>query len=393
MFDLVVIDVVIGLIFIYLLYSLLATVLQEIVATNLSFRAKVLEKAVMRMLDDGDSNRNRILSFLALIFVKRGKQPKMTALFYKHPLIKYLSPDTWQSKPSYLSAQNFSKVVVDLLRGRQEEAGKDYRTEIEAALKDKRTSWDKVKISPDTSDYLNSIWVDAQGDIDKFRTHLEDWYNETMDRASGWYKQYTQVILMIIGFTLAMLFNVDTIQIVRKLEKDPKLREQLVTQADAFVKAHPNLVEELNHEKKRNEALAASLRDTTKKTGNTDSLNTISEQKYQALKAHRDSLFGQASKLLKEDIGKINNSLALGWGNYGGAVGWYDKVCFVVSSTFCNAMKFLGLFITAIAISLGAPFWFDLLNKLVKLRGAIKGEADKNKPDAKVEVVNVKRVG
>jgi len=392
MFDLVVIDVVIGLIFVYLLYSLLATIVQEIIATNFSFRAKVLEKAIMRMLDDGDSNRNRILSFLAL-FGPKGKTPKMTSLFYKHPLIKYLAPDKWQSRPSYLSAQNFSKVLVDLLRGKQSEAGKDYRADIEDTLKNKKAKWEDIKISEDTSDYLDSIWVDAQGDIDKFKTHLEDWYNETMERASGWYKQYTQVILLMIGFTIALVFNVDTIQIVHKLEKDPVLREQLVTQADAFVKAHPNLVEELNTEKKKNEVLLVSIRDTTKKTGKLDSLNKVADQKYAALKSQRDTLFSQASKLVKEDLGKINNALALGWGNYGNAGSWKEKITFVLRSSFTNSVKFLGLLLTAIAISLGAPFWFDLLNKLVKLRGAIKGDADKNKPDAKVEVVNVKRVG
>ena len=45
-------DIVIGLVFIYLLYSLLATIIQEIIAAWLSFRAKYLEKAIMRMLDN-----------------------------------------------------------------------------------------------------------------------------------------------------------------------------------------------------------------------------------------------------------------------------------------------------------------------------------------------------
>jgi len=45
--------------------------------------------------------------------------------------------------------------------------------------------------------------------------------------------------------------------------------------------------------------------------------------------------------------------------------------------------KMLGFFITAIALSLGAPFWFDLLNKFVNIRGGGKvvdssGSASKN---------------
>lgn len=49
-------DVVIGLIFIYLLYSLRATVIAEIIATKLGFRARNLKEAIDRMLNDEDNN-------------------------------------------------------------------------------------------------------------------------------------------------------------------------------------------------------------------------------------------------------------------------------------------------------------------------------------------------
>ena len=32
--------------------------------------------------------------------------------------------------------------------------------------------------------------------------------------------------------------------------------------------------------------------------------------------------------------------------------------------------KFAGWFMTGLALSLGAPFWFDLLSKFVNIRGA-----------------------
>jgi hypothetical protein len=35
-------------------------------------------------------------------------------------------------------------------------------------------------------------------------------------------------------------------------------------------------------------------------------------------------------------------------------------------------VKILGLLVTVLAISLGAPFWFDLLNRLVNLRSTGK---------------------
>lgn len=390
MFDSVILDVVIGLVFVYLLYSLLATIIQEMIATNFGFRAKILQKGVMRMLDDGKSVRKRFSSFMSLFFGQRKNVPPLTKEFYEHPLIKYLGQDKWHSKPSYLSAQNFSKVMVDLLRGKQTTAGADHSKVIEEALTNGKTKWagnydqegqavktdQGVRINDETKDFLMSIWVDAQGDIDKFRVNLEDWYNETMDRVSGWYKQYTQVILLIVGLFIATIFNVDTLAIVKKLEKDPKLREQLVQQADAFAKAHPNLLEELKADKEKNEKLISDLRAAETQPQKLDSLgkslNKASQVNYDSLRIRRDTLFARATRLMQGDIGKMNNVLAIGWGNYGGATGFWCKVSYV----FCQVWswsKFLGLFLTAIAISLGAPFWFDTLNKLIKLRGAMKG--------------------
>ncbi len=394
MFDSVILDIVIGLIFTYLLYSLLATIIQEIIATNFAFRAKILEKAITRMLDDGASAKSRLWGFFTLFFKKDIKQPKLTAQFYNHPLIKYLAPDKWEKKPAYLSAQNFSKVIVDLLRGKQLGTG-NHAAEIEESLRNKKTHWGGTVINEDTSDYLDSIWVDAQGNIDEFRGKLEDWYNETMDRASGWYKQYTQVILLFVGFGIAMMFNVDTIQIVHKLEKDPKLREQLVAQADAYAKVHPSLAAELLEEKKRNRELLAALKDTVgTANADVDSMNRITEEKYRLLRERRDTLYNQASRLIQSDINKMHHALALGWGNYGGAQSFFGKAKYVIVSSLGNWIKFLGLFLTAIAISLGAPFWFDILSKVIKIRGAIKGthSTEKHKePNATVEVLNVDR--
>src|SRR5262245_16449583 len=116
MFNNIALDVVIGLVFIFLLYSLLATIIQEIIATKLKFRAKILEKGIIRMLEDGRSSpSNNTVN----LFRKRNTllNMRIAAWFYAHPLIKYLGENNDYSKPSYLSSQNFSKVMVDLLKG------------------------------------------------------------------------------------------------------------------------------------------------------------------------------------------------------------------------------------------------------------------------------------
>ena len=69
------------------------------------------------------------------------------------------------------------------------------------------------------------------------------------------------------------------------------------------------------------------------------------------------------------ELEKLNKNLPqnlLGWG-------------------YIAAVKIVGILLTTIAVSLGAPFWFDMLNKLVNLRSTgvkPKKSEDKEKEEA-----------
>lgn len=362
-----ILDIVIGLVFIYLLYSLMTTLIQEIIASHFGFRAKILERAVFRMLEDENKFNSKFRSVLYL-FKKSGNgglRHSMSGEFYEHPLIKFLGENNNHDKPSYLNKETFSKVIIDLLRGSQVKPGDDVQELIQKALDGKRANWDDAKISSETASFLRSIWADANGDIAKFRTYLEVWFEETMDRATGWYKKHTQFILFFVGFAIAIAFNVDTLKIVNKLEKDPKLREQIVQQADAFVKDHPDLDTELMQQEiefKRSVARRMKADSALDKkdigTYIEDSLKLV---KYQLLKARRDTLMNRAESLLQKDIRNVHHSLGLEWESY---------EC-NSSLLECIFLSIVGWTLTALALSLGAPFWFDLLNKLMKLRGSV----------------------
>ena len=369
MFNSTVLDVVIGLIFIYLLYSLLATTIQEIISSSFGFRAKMLERAVFRMLQDEPKFNFRISSIFYM-FMKKGNggEPNTASFgFYNHPLIKFLGDNKPNSKPSYINKETFSKVIIDLLRGDQVKPGDDVKLLIQNALNNKTINFGKVSalISQETLSYLNSIWADSQGDVEEFKKYLENWFDETMDRASGWYKKHIQFVLFFIGLTIAIVFNVDTIKIVNKLEKDPKLREQIVNQAGSFLESHPNLTEELNNRKSNLDSLQAKIKenkmvltDSLKKIQNNDSL-IIAD--YTLLADYQKKLIQRADSIIKTDIKKTNDVLGLGRGTYNCEP--CDFGCFLLS--------LLGWIISALAISLGAPFWYDLLNKFMKLRGSV----------------------
>jgi hypothetical protein len=433
-----VLDVVIGLAFIYLLYSLFATTIQEFIATYMSFRSQILEIAIHRMLEDDNPSEGWAGGITSFLFGKVNSTSLLSNAFYQHPLIKFLGEENRKKKPSYITKETFSKVFIDLLRGENVEPGQDNATLIDGALKsgiikwestitvprglfksteemiensepfkairsfskqqkvqssdipalsDKQTkflakiliqppnerenkgainkainnkdnSWKiTIRIPPETLSFTKSIWADAQGDTDKFKTYLENWFDETMQRATGWYKKYTQIVLMVIGFAIAVIFNLNTMEIAAKLNRDPQLRAQLVQQADTFQKDHPNLSKEIS------QAMVS------KNTGQADSLNE--------LKARRDTLYNRADRIVNGDMAKANSALGAGIGSFKWPINTtiWQKLGYLIWCVF-------GWSITALAISLGAPFWFDLLNKLMKLRSSVANNSESTKASA-----------
>lgn len=319
MTGIVALDIAIGLVFVYLLYSLLATTIQELLASCFHFRAKVLERAIFRMLEDENrfNNRRQTLFFLFKRIKDKDKTTDLTTAFYKHPLVKYLAEDKTNSRPSYISKETFSKVIIDLLRGKVKDPGEDHSKMISESLKHGKTKWVEIPISNETLEFLYSIWVDSHGEIGVFKKCLESWFDETMERCTGWYKKQAQIITMIIGFVIALSFNVDSIAIANKLKKDPNLREAVVAQADAFAKAHPNL--------DKVQGIETAIKDTS-----TEAL--IKTQK---------SLVNRADSLINTDIANMNGVLGLGYQSY--------CICDISSKEILD--HFAGWLITALAIS------------------------------------------
>lgn len=174
-----------------------------------------------------------------------------------------------------------------------------------------------------------------------------------MTRATGWYKRYNRAILFYIGLGIAVSFNVDTIAITKKLAKDPELREQLLQQTEIYI---------------------ATNREFADYKKDTDTNEQIVKD-YEYLLNKQKELLDSANNLLKNDIGSLNAVLGLGYGQ----IEKKKLLSFMVPKISFTNM--IGLLLTAMAISLGAPFWFDLLNKLMKLRNSAKLAGTKSNED------------
>ena len=448
-------EVAIGLVFIYLLYSLLATTIKEFIATIFSYRGRMLERGLEQMLDGKNFSFywwDRIVNFFLWLGqwnkvrsnpggkidsttflstttinlpngaggqlaaasansttdrsnaaatdpsknpeeIKRWKLNEKANLFAanitNHPIYTRTAENAlFAKKPAYLSADNFSSILIDVL-GENKTTGTNQLPSMGDIA---NFVAEKLKDNPELQKILNIYIEQANNDVLQFKTLVENWFNGTMNRVSGWYKKQANRILIMIGLCLAITFNVSTIDIVRTLSTDRNVREAMVKSASEYINKHIDSV----HENKRKSAVADSTADTTK------SAPTLA-----GISARVDSI----KALYNADLGETNTTLGLGWNDFGYSAdslkwaatiiinkrdpknetggkpahpGLLAKIWYVLCQTAKTPHYWLGFLITAFAISLGAPFWFDLLNRFVNLRASgAKPAVPASKPDAK----------
>ncbi|HYF29598.1 MAG TPA: hypothetical protein VD993_00615 [Chitinophagaceae bacterium] len=330
MFNSVFLDVAIGMIFIFLLYSILVTAIQELIATIFKLRSRYLFSALFHMFKD------------------RNFGDQLAQDFQNHPLIKKITFTGRQLVPSYISQETFVRVVKDLLPD--------------------------VHLGPNRSlSVLEKINLLPEGEIKKtLFTYLSDqtktvdqllgvWFEATMERLSGTYKRMTQYVVLITGFIVAMLFNVDAFSIFTNLSTNQKFRQNVLEQAQAFAEVNKDYDSMMNRFRSR---VAAD----TSRAGRIrlDSLDDARANDSVLAEFNRQRQ--EIKKFIDNDLKNVNNASGIGWDTIeGNTLG--DKIAFLSTNWYDIPKKLAGWLITAVAITIGAPFWFDLLQKLVRIRG------------------------
>jgi hypothetical protein len=292
LFGSAILDTAIGLTFVFLLLSLIATAAREAVEVWLKSRAGHLERGIRRLLNDVEG-----------VGLARD--------FYRHPLIRGLyNASNPKERPSYIPARNFALTVLDMVARGPDATDPEQATGVAPpiSLEGIRLKVHTIENEPVQRAILAAVDT-AEGSQIGAQHNLEEWYDSAMDRVSGGYKRQTQKFLLAIGLAMAILVNVDAIAVTRKLYQDKPVRDAVVQQATAYTAAHP------------------------------DSAETIA-----ALQGRLDAL-----------------PLPIGWPPRPAPHGLLEYI-----------MLFLGWVITALAVSLGGPFWFDVLNKFMVIRATVK---------------------
>jgi hypothetical protein len=329
MFSNVYLDVAIGLVFIYLLYSLLVTAIQELISSFLNFRGKVLYRAIRQMLCD------------------KGEDV-LAQKFYNHPLLKKLNFHRDNKFPSYLNSETFAKITKDILPDLYLGKGKELSFD------------ERLELLPE-GELKATILTYMQDKTKSLDTILANWFDETMDRVTGLYKRIIQRNIFFVGLIVVIVFNVDSISLFKKLSKDKKAREIIVNQAIAFMEENKDFDSILI--KKRKPALLDSIKSKERDSTRWESIvNSILKKENDTLYKKFDENRNKVKNLLNEEIDQVNDALGIGWRSFKNRQG--------VITPFTILSMLLGWIITGLAITLGAPFWFDLLKKLIQIRGS-----------------------
>jgi hypothetical protein len=246
-----ILEAAIGISLVYLLLALFCTTANEWIAGLLGARAENLRTAIGALLNGQNIAGGG--SFLEA--------------FYAHPLIGGLMRD--REHPPYLPVRSFSTAVIDLATSHVK--GPVTFADLENGIGSLPDG--AVRTS------LLALIQNTEGDLARAQTSFENWFNDAMSRASGWYKRRTQIWTIMLAAAITLGLDADTIGMMRHFWADP------------------------------------------------------------ALRSRPGSVLGWNRAALGAD----------GWD-------WFSRV--------------LGWCLTIAAVSLGAPFWFDVLNKFMNFRGA-----------------------
>lgn len=366
-----IIDIAIGLIFIYLLLSLICSAANEVIERYSRKRAKDLERGVSEMLRD----------------------PELVESLYTHPLIYSLFSKPYQAGgknlPSYIPARNFALALMDIIKPGGETAASGAAGATGAGLQVLQANVGNLRDALATNVTLNKdvkkallTFVDAgQDDPGKVRENIEAWFDSSMDRVSGWYKRRSQLIILVVGLVLTILLNVDTLAIVRTLSTDKAMRDSLVAAAQEYAKnnptptpapastpsASPSASPRGQRSPSPSPRSAANASPAVSPASSPRAPATAAASPSPSPSSSPTPAYQTPESRIQQNLAEIKKlGLPIGWTRAEGDprsvnISWEGWL-----------LRIIGWLVTVLALSLGAPFWFDMLNKFIVVRGTVK---------------------
>jgi len=252
-----------------------------------------------------------------------GNDSELRKKLLSHPLIRSLAENDGKL-PSYIPSAGFAIALLDILSG----AGKPH-TDTAAVL-------EGAKVNPSLLEAMTALAHAAQERGVELKTEVAEWFDHAMDRVSGWYKRHTQIKSLAVAAIITLALNVNTIAVGTTLWTNPTVRAAVVDAAQARVaQSAPS------------ELPLVEYNNPDDATASTPIMAGTSQGPI--LSQDEQDLLGKVGGWSGE---KFENS----------AIWWWQHLA--------------GWIMTILAVSLGAPFWFDTLQHFVNVRNAGKAPAD-----------------
>jgi len=266
MFGIDLLNLAIGMSFVFLLLSLVCSSVVEGISATFKLRGQVLQQGISRLFDGA-----RGLAEALPKLETKGDDPinpeVLAKRFYTRPRIKSLcSPRLFKMSgknasdqdlklPSYIPQDLFAQEVTHCLMGDKENdpvvlasatrrlaAITDQFEKSEEAKKDVLYQMlSEASLGLDTLDEQQ-----AQQALDRFQSKVEDWFNNTMNRAYGWYRRRIQAWLFLVACVVVVTTNADTITLVQELSRNPELNRQLANAAGQYVQERSKVATVVN---------------------------------------------------------------------------------------------------------------------------------------------------
>jgi hypothetical protein len=175
-----------------------------------------------------------------------------------------------------------------------------------------------------------------QEEVNQLEKEVADWFDRSMDRASGVYRRNSKGIAILIGFLFAIATNADTFYMISRLSKDTLLRSTIEQAADHVV-------------------VSTRARNPAAPTEGSKEIQEDLKEVKTAVDGVLDELplpIGWNTTVLGQQV--VDENVVVDKKK-----GWLLKI----------PKRTFGWFITGVALSMGASFWYDLLGRFMKVRG------------------------
>ena len=345
------VDVLIGLTVIILALSMAVTVITQTITTIINTRGRHLRRGLVDLLQQLDPGLTAELSKSVATTILRHPLvsgstasvtgllggPRLGSVVHREEFTKLLMALAIDKAPGGLTGTAKDALTKALIANGVDDPAQVLKNVRQMAMQLERASPELSHTARQNLAILHA----AESDL---VAKINNWFDQTMDRTSQRFTASTRLITFVGAFVVAFMLQVDTPAIVNRLSADEQLRQQLVKDAET-----------LYENRQGAQTPAGDTGTGAVNEAGTASASALTTAETEMAQKHR-AMLSAAGLVRLPSSGDA----------------WLEG--FTLTSV-------LGMLLTALLLSLGAPFWYSVLGKLLQLRSVIAVKDDKQRAD------------